>query len=98
MKFVMHWEVPVEKWQDAMFAYSDLVSGGQKGLEVDLYWAADASDGNYRGIGIMEVESEEALFEFFNVVGGIARVKLTPAVGGEPLRKLWQEELGRGSM
>jgi hypothetical protein len=96
MKFVMHWEIPADKWQEAMFAYVAVTEGRQKGVTLDLYWETDLSDGKYRGIGIADVESEEALFEFFNVVGGVAHVRLTPALSGDPLKARWRKQLSSG--
>ena len=93
MKYIMYWDIPVEKRRDANLAYSEIVRGGVDGLQVELYWIADSSDGKYHGIGILEAESGEAIYKLFGALQDVAEVQLVPAVGGEQLLELWQKEL-----
>ena len=93
MKYIMYWDIPVGKRRDASLAYSEILRGGVDGVQVELYWTADSSDGKYHGIGILEAESGEAIYKLFGALQDVAEVQLVPAVGGEQLLELWQKEL-----
>lgn len=96
MVYVMEWEFPVDKLQEAVFAYKELTEGLADEIEAEIYWTADTSGGQYRGVAIVKVDSDEALYEFFGLIERIARVRFTPAVTGEAVLDIWQKQLTAG--
>ena len=96
MVYVMEWEFPVDKLQEAVFAYKDLTESLSDEIELDLYWTADTSDGQYGGIAIVKVDSDAALYEFFGLIERIARVRFTPAMAGDAVLEVWQKQLTAG--
>ena len=95
MIYVIEWEFPVDKLQDAAFAYEGLTADLGSKLDIELYWMADTMEGRYRGIGIARVESDEALYEFFAALEPIASVRFTPAVGGDDVIAMWHKRLAQ---
>ena len=96
MVYVMEWQFPVDKLQEAVFAYKELTESLSDEIEVELYWTADTSDGQYRGIAIVKVDADAALYEFFGLIERIAEVRFTPAVGGDAVLEIWQKQLTEG--
>lgn len=94
MKYILYWDIPVDKRQEAMMAYWEIAQAADKGMTLDPYWTADSSEGEYRGVGILDVAWEDALYDFFGIAAGIADLQLVPAVSGERVMALWQKELG----
>jgi hypothetical protein len=96
MVYVMEWEFPVDKLQEAVFAYKGLRENLADEIEVDLYWTADTSGGKYRGVAIVRVDSAEALYEFFGLIERIAQVRFAPAVAGDAVVQIWEKQLISG--
>ena len=93
MVYLMDWELPVENLQEAVMAYRRIAEDPTDGVDITLYWMADTTDGRYRGVAIVDVASEEALYEFFAAVEPIAEVRLTPTVSGDQVLKIWEKHL-----
>ncbi len=96
MVYVMEWEFPVDKLQEAVFAYKELRESLADEIEAELYWTADTSGGKYRGVAIVKVDSDEALYEFFGLIERIAQVRFAPAVAGDAVLEIWQKQLTSG--